>query len=161
MRFQQKLPFYIRSISHSQFFSQFWKSSDFFEKPLFFFAKRHFQEILPFYPHLTSNLLPFQNIFFSKTPTFKRFHKKLYYLIRILRQICYNLVIKKFQTFKTHISCNWQVNFENVRVEFIIFQPIEYGRNATDVQLQSYIGRKLWISRSRGPVTKHKQADLV
>ena len=47
----------MRSIADWLIFANF----EIFKKPKILVAKRHFQEILPFYPDSTSNLQPFPN----------------------------------------------------------------------------------------------------
>ena len=65
------------------------KFYDFCKKPSIQVQKRHFYEIISMDTHSTANSPP---NFYQKTPNFVRFDK-FYYFGRILRPICYNLVI--------------------------------------------------------------------
>ena len=71
---------------------------------------------------------------FHENPIFSQKNQVLYvfensyYSSRILRQLCYDLVVKNFQSQnRPHIRSsdilNWQVNVKNVRVEKVIFLP--------------------------------------
>ena len=113
--------------------------------------KRFFNEIISFETHSTANLPPLAILkkdqiffkkpsFFQKNPNFERFEKS-YYFSRILRQICDNLVIKKFSSsesvqFRTSDIINWQTsskkNVRFSRLECMIFLPYhKHGQKIT------------------------------
>ena len=98
------------------------------QKKLDLGAKRHCEEIIPFYTHSTGNLphLPIlkKSIFPGKNHLLFRKIQILYVFgisycfIRILPQISYNLVRKNCLP----KSCNWQINVKkNARGESKIF----------------------------------------
>ena len=84
--------------------------------------------------HSTANLpllsILKNSIFFEENPNFVPFEKS-YHFNRILRQICYNLVLKAFRgqnrqtadNLTSHLI-NWQKHKKNVHFEWIIFSHI-------------------------------------
>ena len=82
--------------------------------------------------HSTANLplLPIlKKFFFQKTSNFVRIFEKFYYFSRILRQICYRLLIKIFKFRIWAARNNWQVRIKNAGGERTILLPFyKYGR---------------------------------
>ena len=123
--FCEKIPFYMPSSAFFKFspkfknFHSFQKTQTFVEKPF-----RHF--ILISILQQSWHLLPI-----LKTITF--FSQKgpveiYYHFIRILRQICYNLVTRNFQTDpKSWIRATGNCNVINARGEWIIFRSYGNG----------------------------------
>ena len=104
--------------------------------------ERFFEELIYFCTKSTANLRPstfwtkimfffYEILFFQKAPSFGCFWK-CYYFSRILQQIWYNLLIKKFSNLESDISVgNYQLaskRKKNVRVELMISPPYsKYG----------------------------------
>ena len=61
-----------------------------------------------------------KNFFFKKTQSLYFLVEKSYYFISILRQICYNLVMKNFQ-FRTAGNFLLSSKGKNTLIEWIIF----------------------------------------
>ena len=101
-----KISFCMRSISMGPFFKnpKFWSQKSVLKNT----------NILTRILHRTCCFLPIFNFlskacFFLLITVLSCVLKKPHYFIRILWQICYDLVLKIFQT-QSHIACNWQVN---------------------------------------------------
>ena len=101
----------------------------------FMWKKKHFHEIVSFDSYSTATFLPSPLLkksifekkpsFFSQKKTISNAFQKFSDFSRILRQNCYDLMIKNFQKFKTvkHRTfltpdiISWQVSVKNIRVE--------------------------------------------
>ena len=114
-----------------QFFSKFQQKSDFLKK-LNLISKKTFWEILPFYPHFTSNLLLFPNfrklLCFSKDTFFeKKLIERFEGTLSFRSHSIAKLVTDIFQIFRTQNKwriMSRQVNvkpkFKNARCEWMI-----------------------------------------
>ena len=161
MHFWGKSFFHMRSISHWLLF-HFWKISNFsFQKPQILVPRKHisFENITKFFAIYVeisafSNFSKFRFFlkkkqFFSpqKKPSFVRFKDftKPYYFFRILRQGCYQLVIKEFQVKKVKVGYVMNENPEkafrrdiNSPVEQMIF--LRYFRKMKGTSAESVEG---------------------
>ena len=109
-RFLEKLIFYLRSISlwltfsNCKMFRIFCKTTQHFDRKKeslinIIILLATFFKIAAFSQFLKIRLLEKKTVFFTKKPFFERFQKNL--LLHSHSPICFNLVMKNFQTFHT------------------------------------------------------------